>query len=168
MTLLLYLIGRLFVIAFALFLALIASALFIGFGVASGIFPEFLRSIGQYDVLDPETDRMIVAIISFVIGAIASFQLAGIALLPVTVAIATTEMMRWQSMSVHLVLGGLCALFVMFSALSLPPGSMPANGTLLVSMSAGFVGAFFYWLVAGRNAGEWLSPLYKQNPNSES
>ena len=37
--------------------------------------------------------------------------------------------------------------------------SMPNNGTITVSLAAGFVAAFFYWLIAGRNAGEWLSAL---------
>ncbi len=168
MKLVLYLIGRLFVIAFALIIALLAGSLFIGFGLISGMFPELVDSTNGASVFDPDTDRTIVAVASFVVGTIASFQLAGLATLPVTIAIAIGELMRWQGMTVHLVLGGICALFVMFSALSLPQGTMPANGTVIVSLASGFVAAFFYWLIAGRNAGEWLSALGEEDPHRES
>jgi len=167
MKLVLYLIGRLFIIAFALLIALLAGSLFIGFGLASGMFPELANSADGTSVLGLEADQTILAVASFVLGGIASFQLAGLATLPVTIAIAISELMRWQGMTVHLVLGGLCALFVMFSALALPQGELPANGTVIVSLATGFIAAFLYWLIAGRNAGEWLSALGEQNPHSE-
>ena len=167
MKLLLYLIGRIIVICFALLIALFAGSLFIGFGLASGMFPELARADGSTVFNDTETERAILAAISFVFGVVASFKLAGSIVLPVTLAVAISEMMRWQAMTVHLVLGGLCALFVMFSVFALPNGQMPANGTVIVSLAAGFVAAFFYWLIAGRNAGEWLSALGKQNADRE-
>lgn len=168
MKLILFLISRLFVIAFALIIALLAGSMFIGFGLASGILPEFLNATDGKSFFGAETDQTILAVASFVFGAIASFQLAGFAALPVTIAIAISELMRWQSMTMHLVLGGLCALFVMFAALGLPQGEMPSNGTVIVSLAAGFVAAFFYWLIAGRNAGEWLSAVGEENTNSKS
>lgn len=167
MKLFLFLLGRLVVIGFALVIALLAGSVFVGFGLASGMFPELVSTDGA-GLFGEEADRTILAVASFVFGAIASFQLAGLALLPVTIAVAISELMRWQSMTVHLVLGGLCALFVMFSALALPAGQIPANGTVIVSLAAGFVAAFFYWLIAGRNAGEWLSPLGEENSQGES
>lgn len=162
------LIGRLFVIGFALFVAILAGSLFIGFGLASGMLPEFAAADGGSFLGNPGLERTVIAAASAVLGIMASFEFAGFAALPVTIAIAVSELMRWQSMTVHLVLGGLCALFVMFSVLSLPSGAIPANGTVIVSLAAGFITAFFYWLIAGRNAGEWLSPLGEQNPHSES
>ncbi|MEL7430824.1 MAG: hypothetical protein AAFN43_12615 [Pseudomonadota bacterium] len=167
MRLFLFLLGRLIVIGTALVIALLAGSVFVGFGLASGMFPELVSGDGV-GLFGEETDRTIVAIASFVFGAIASFQLAGLALLPVTIAVAISELMRWQSVTAHLILGGLCALFVMFSALSLPQGKVPSNGTVIVSLAAGFVAAFFYWLIAGRNAGEWLSPLGEENSQGES
>ncbi|MEM9279698.1 MAG: hypothetical protein AAGA76_14095 [Pseudomonadota bacterium] len=167
MKLILYLIGRLIVICFALFIALVAGSMFIGFGLASGMFPQLVSADGGSVFGDPEADRAILATISFVFGIVASFQLAGLALLPVTIGIAVTELMKWQSMTIQLVIGGICALFTMFSVLALPAGVMPANGTVIVSLAAGFVSAFFYWLIAGRNAGEWLSALGEQNPDGE-
>ena len=168
MKLIFFLIGRFIVICFALFVALVAGSLFIGFGLASGMFPQLVGSDGSSFFGDPEADRAVLATISFAIGVIASFQLAGFVVLPVTIAVALCELMRWQSMTVHLVLGGLCALFVMLSVLSLPQGQMPANGTVIVSLAAGFVASFFYWLIAGRNSGEWLSALGEHDPDRES
>lgn len=162
------LIGRLFVIGFALLVAVLAGSLFVGFGLASGLLPEIAAADGGSFLGDPGLERTVIAAASAVLGLLASFELAGIAALPVTIAIAISELMRWQSMTVHLVLGGLCALFVMFSALALPTGAAPANGTVIVSLAAGFITAFFYWLIAGRNAGEWLSPLSEKNADSES
>jgi hypothetical protein len=167
MKLFLFLLGRLIVIGFALVIALLAGSVFVGFGLASGMFPELVATDGR-GLFGEEADRTILAVASLVFGAIASFQLAGLALLPVTIAVAISELMRWQSMTVHLVLGGLCALFVMFAALGLAPGDIPSNGTVIVSLAAGFVAAFFYWMIAGRNAGEWLSPLGEQNSQGES
>jgi hypothetical protein len=162
---LLSLIGRLIVIVFALFVALLAGSFFIGFGIAAGMFPELLAD-GTGFLGDPEADQAIFAALSFVFGIFASFELAGLAILPVTIAIAISELMRWTGLTIQLVLGGLCALFVMFSVLSLPQGVMPGNGTVIVSLAAGFVATFFYWLIAGRNAGEWLGAETPSAPSA--
>ncbi|MEM9331543.1 MAG: hypothetical protein AAGA53_09470 [Pseudomonadota bacterium] len=167
MRLVLHLIGRLFVIGFALLIALFAGSLFIGFGLASGMFPELMSADGNSVFGDREADRAVLASLSFVIGLMASFQLAGLALLPVTIAIAITELMKWQAMTAYLVLGGLCALFTMFSVLALPEGVLPANGTIIVSLATGFISAFFYWLIAGRTAGNWLASLGEEDTDSE-
>ena len=151
--------GRFIVICFALLIALVAGSMFIGYGLASGLFPELASAENGSVFNDPDTDFAILTIITIGLGLVASFQLAGLALLPVTIAIAVTEMMHWQSMTVHMVLGGICALFTLFSILALPTGQMPANGTVIVSLATGFVSAFFYWLVAGRSAGNWLEKL---------
>lgn len=167
MKLILFLTGRLIVIAFALLVALVAGSLFIGFGLAAGMFPELMSADGSTVFADPEIERSVLAAISFLFGIMASFHLAGLMVLPVTIAIAVMEMMRWRSLAVQLVIGGLCALFVMFSVLDLPTGQLPSNGTVIVSLAAGFVATFFYWLIAGRNAGEWLSALYQEDADRE-
>ena len=147
--------GRLFVIAFGVLVAIVSASLFIGFGLASGMFPELMAE-GVSVFNDKDADYAILTIITFGAGIAAIIEIAGLTLLPATIAIAVTEMMRWQSLSVQMVLGGLCALFIMFSVLPLPAGVMPSNGTVIVSLAAGFVATFFYWLIAGRNAGNWL------------
>ena len=159
MALFFHFIGRLVVICFALIIALFAGSMFIGFGLATGMFPELAFTTGSTPVFDLETDQTILTAATVILGAIASVEIVGLAILPITIAIAITELMQWRTMTVQLVIGGLCALFVMFTALGLPIGAMPANGTVIVSLATGFVSAFFYWLIAGRSAGRWLSSI---------
>jgi hypothetical protein len=102
------------------------------------------------------------------IGLITSVQLAALAILPVILAVAITEMMRWNGMVTHLVLGGVSALFVVFT--QLPQATVPSEGTLIVTLAMGFVGGFFYWLIAGRGAGSWqdnLPAFREQNPQGK-
>ena len=149
------LILRLIIIWFAVIIAMLAAGFFIGFGFATGMFPELMVTDTK-PFEEPETEHVILAVITFVAGLITSFSLFGSALLPVTVAVAISELMRWQSVVAHFVLGGLCGLFVMYTTIDLPPGALPADGTVIISMAAGFVGGFFYWVIAGRTAGNWL------------
>lgn len=167
MKLVLYAIGRLIVICFALFLALLAGSLFIGFGFSSGIIEGFLGEQTHAEVIDTDIGHLAIGIATFVIAVFTSIHLAPLAVLPVTLAVATSEMMRWQSMVVHLVLGGVCALFILFSAVQASDVESIGQGTVIVSLAAGFVAAFFYWLVAGRNAGEWLSALGEKDLDRE-
>jgi len=159
---------RLIPIFFALFVALIAAGLLFGFGLASGLFPEMMTDGNSGAGHDEGFEFFILAIATVGFGAIASFQLAGVLGIPLIIAILATELMRWQGMVVHLVLGGLVALFVMFT--QLPAEVTPKEGTIIVTLAAGFIAAFFYWLIAGRNAGNWLkgsAPLGKQDADSE-
>ena len=123
------------------------------------MFPELALTANSTPVFDPETDRTILAALTVVLGAFASVEIVGLSIMPITIAVAVTEMMQWRSMTVQLVIGGLCALFVMFLALGLPSGAIPSNGTVIVSLATGFVSAFFYWLIAGRRAGKWLGAI---------
>ena len=159
MALVFILVGRLIVISFGLLIAIVAGSMFVGFGLASGFLPELALTTNTVPVFDLETDQTILAAATVVFGAIASIEIVGLAVLPVTIAIATTELMKWHGLTIQLVIGGLCALFVMYSALALPVGNIPSNGTVIVSLAAGFVSAFFYWLVAGRRAGKWLAAI---------
>ncbi|MEM7214582.1 MAG: hypothetical protein AAF423_03490 [Pseudomonadota bacterium] len=168
MKLILYLIGRLIVIAFALFVAFLAASTFIGFGLASGMMAEFLGTQGHAEVINTDIGHLAIGIATFVAAVFVSIHLAAFILLPVTIAIAAAEMMRWKSLVANLVLGGICALFTLFAVLASPAEEMPNNGTIIVALAAGFIAAFFYWLIAGRNAGEWLSALGKENSDRES
>ena len=150
------LIVRLIVVFIGLMLALFAASLFLAIGLVTGLFPELFADGVETLVENPSEGRSIAAAIAFALSFISSLQLAGLALLPVTIAIAAAEAMRWQGMITHLVLGGLVALFAMFTHLQLPEGKMPADGTVIVTLATGFVGAFFYWLIAGRGSGNWL------------
>lgn len=169
MSLLLSILGRLIVICFGLFIALLAAAMILSYGISSGLFVEFFGAENYETIDQTEWGYAILAIATIGIGFATSVQLASLALLPVIVAIAMTEMMRWNGMVTHLVLGGVSALFVMFT--QLPSGSTPSEGTLIVTLAMGFVGGFFYWLIAGRGAGSWqenLPALREENSNGES
>ena len=148
---------RLIVIGFALIVSLTFSFLFIGFGLASGLFPELVASF-QIDALfnDPDVEVAVLSILTIVIGLFASIQLFGLAVLPVTLCIALSELFRWQSIIAHLGFGGLCGLFVLFNAFNVATDGNPSEGSIIVSLACGFIGGFFYWLIAGRRAGNWL------------
>lgn len=168
MSLILSVIWRLIVICFGLFVALLAAAMILSYGISSGLFVEFFGA-ETFEAID-ETDwgYAILLIATVGIGFVTSFQLASLALLPIIVAIAATEMMRWNGMVTYLVLGGVSALVVIFT--NLPQDIAPSEGTLIVTLAMGFVGGFFYWLVAGRGAGGWqekLPALGEQNADSE-
>jgi len=162
-----YAFGRLIVICIAVLAGILSASLFIGYGIASGLFVEFTGLENYSEIPDPEIGSIVIGVATFVAAAFTGAQIAGLSILPVTIVIAITEMVRWRALTIHLVLGGVCALFVMFSALELPTGQLPNNGTVIVSLAAGFVATFFYWLIAGRNAGEWLSALEEQDTGSE-
>ena len=169
MSLILSVLWRLIVISFALSVALLAAAMIMSYGISSGLFVEFF-GVETFEAID-QTDwgYAILLIATVGIGFVTSFQLASLALLPIIVAIAATEMMRWNGMVTHLILAGVSALFVVFT--QLPEETIPSEGTLIVTLAMGFVGGFFYWLIAGRGAGRWqekLPALGEQNADSES
>ena len=169
MSLILSLIWRLIVISFALLVALFAASMILAFGISSGIFAEFLGAENYAALDETEWGYTVLTIATIGIGFVSSFKLAGLALLPVIIAIAITEMMRWQGIVAHLLLGGISALFVVFT--QLPQGTTPSEGTMIATLAMGFVGGFFYWLIAGRSAGIWqekLPALREQNTDGES
>ncbi len=169
MSLILSIIWRLIVICFALLVALLAASMILAFGISSGMFAELLGAENYATLDETEWGYMVLAIATIGIGFVTSFKLVGLALLPVIIAITVTEMMRWCGMVTHLILGGVSALFVVFT--QLPQGITPSEGTLIVTLAMGFVGGFFYWLIAGRGAGKWqdkLPALREQNADGES
>ena len=157
MSLFLALVGRLIVVVFALGLALLGASMVLAFGITSGVVSEFLGA-ANYEALDESDWGITVLVVATVgVGLVTSFQLAGLALLPIVIAVVMCEIMRWQGLTINLILSGLCALFVMFT--QLPEAIDPAEGTIIITLAMGFVGGFVYWLVAGRAAGNWLGKL---------
>ena len=157
MSLILSLIWRLIVICFALLVALFAASLILAFGISSGVFAQFLGAENYAALDETEWGYTVLTVATIGIGFVTSIKLAGLALLPVIIAITVTEMMCWKGIVAHLLLGGVSALFVVFT--QLPQGTTPSEGTLIVTLAMGFVGGFFYWLVAGRNAGIWQEKI---------
>ncbi len=157
MSLFLSILGRLIVICFGLFIALLAAAMLMSYGVSSGLFVEVIGVEALKAIDETDWGYAVLLIVWVGIGFVASFKLASFALLPIIIVIAAVEMMRWNGMVTHLILGGLASLFVIFT--QLPPDAVPSEGTLIVTLAMGFVGGFFYWLIAGRGAGKWQDKL---------
>lgn len=94
--------------------------------------------------LDP-AERLVYSLI----GAI---LVGGFAVLPMAVAIVASEVWRWRSIVVWLLIGG---------GLGLAGWALPAAGAedvrfetyVPVYLAAGFAGGFVYWLISGRRAG---------------
>lgn len=141
---------RFFAIFIGFTLAITAAGLFVGIG----FYNEILTSEPPLQSWEEELYALISIVVGFgstvLIGAY-SFSVAGI-------VIALAEMMRWKSLIANLVMGGVCAAFLALTNLNGAGGAGISDGALLVSLSAGFIGGFVYWLIAGRRAGDWLGP----------
>ena len=156
---------RLMAVLFGIFIAMLAAGMFLSFGLFAGTFTEFfseLQIIFDGDpYADPANTSPLVTFLVIIAGFFTSFHVASLAALPTAIAIAIAELMRWRGFTINLVLGGLVALVTGLSLYgSIRPGvesNMPSEGTLIVLLATGFIAGFFYWLIAGRSAGKWLS-----------
>lgn len=156
-----HLIVRLLAVSFGLFTAMLAASLFLSAGIFGGMATEFLADL-QWTIegdpyLEPVDTSPLVTLLVVVIGFFTSFHVAGLAALPMLLAVGLAEFMHWRGMTINLVLGGLVALATGLSVFGDAGGEgLPSDGTLVVLLATGFVGGFFYWLIAGRSAGKWL------------
>ena len=149
---------RIISISFGVLLALIAVGIFIGFGI-------YNEAMIATPLVEP-WEEDIFAIISMGVGLYSTMLIGSYGIGVIAIAIAISEMMRWQSMVSNVVLGGACAAFLAMTIFDKPisgtvthDGGSLSNGNygpLLVALSAGFIGGFIYWLIAGRRAGDWL------------
>lgn len=90
--------------------------------------------------------------LAFYTGAVASVA-GAIATLPILVAAAVAEALRLRGFVFHLALG---AIFGALAVLAWDGGEARASQPeYVIGMASGAIGAFFYWLLAGRNAGRW-------------
>ena len=156
-----HLIVRLVAIFFGLFIAMLAASLFLSAGIFGGMASAFLADL-QWAIegdpyMEPADTSPLVTLLVVVIGFFTSFHVAALAALPTLLAVGLAEFMRWRGLTVNLVLGGAVALATGLSVFGETGGNgLPSDGTLVVLLATGFVGGFFYWLIAGRNAGKWL------------
>ncbi len=156
---------RLVAILFGVFVAMIAASIFLSFGMFSNMFSEFFNELNWIVNGDPYTQEDtggIVTVLVVISGFFSSFYVMSLAALPTTIAIATGELMRWQGMTINLVLGGLVALATGLSLFGAENEGLPSDGTLVVLLATGFIGGFFYWIIAGRSAGKWLGSTVKE------
>ena len=142
-----HLIVRLVPIFLGLVLAFLAAGVFIGYGFYAGVIDP------AFDI-DPHLrgDSLIVLLT----GAVWSPFIAAVALGPALIIIAMAEFLKMRSLIANLVAGALASLFVFWAEFDTSTVTGLTEGPLLVVLATGFIGAFAYWLVAGRNAGKWL------------
>src|ERR1700721_2451684 len=143
------LIGRLFVILFGFLAACLVAGLIV---VGAVLFPEF-SDLGAGPV-DPGTLNIIVGF-GFIF-------ISGFALLPAMIVVLITEAFYVRGALTYAVGGGIVGL-------ACYPGLVPFDTSTLgfegivrrhleIMTGAGIVAGVIYWMIAGRNAGEWRAP----------
>ncbi len=141
---------RFIVIVIGFILAVAAAGLFVGIG----FFNEAIISDPPVEIWEQDFLRLISIGFGFVSAILIGAYSYGV----VAAIIALAETMRWSGLVANLVMGGVVAAFLALTNLGGSSGENVSDGALLVSLSAGFIGGFVYWVIAGRSAGKWLGP----------
>lgn len=152
-----HLIIRLIAIIFGVSLAIFAASIFISFGMFTGMFEQFFNDVEYVLETDIGDTDPIVALLVIGAGFFSSFKIVSLAIIPIFLAISLAEGMRWQGLTINLVMGGMVSLFAGITAIPSATGGLPSDGTMVILLATGFIGGFVYWLIAGRSAGLWLS-----------
>ena len=144
------LVGRIFVIVFAL----IASSIAVGMAIAVGLLgPQWHAFSG--DVGERVTFWGFAFFGSVLTGAVG--------LLPLVILIVLAEAFRIRSILINTAAGAALLVAGYYSSgfaqpsyeesIDTPPPAIPRQ--LEIAAAAGAVGGFVYWFIAGRNAGRW-------------
>ncbi len=137
-------VGRIIVVAFAFFLATLAAG-FVLFTLG------LERVTGELHRLGPDNDTISTSL-SMMDQGLA--LVAGVSIIPALLVIFTGEIARIRSLIYYLAGGGLALAAVPLLARVQQSGGfvMPEHAVWQVFATAGFAGGFVYWLIAGRNA----------------
>ena len=143
------LIGRLFVILFAFLAACLVAGMIV---VGAVLFPEFTDlGIGQFD---PAVN---------VIVGVGFIFISGFALLPAMIVAAITEAFYIRSVLAYAVGGAVVGAACYLGLIPFDPETMRFDGIirrhLEIMTGAGIVAGLVYWMIAGRNAGAWRTPV---------
>jgi hypothetical protein len=147
------LIGRMFVIAFAIIFATLAAGVAIALGVMG---PQWHAFSGDF------AERANFWVVMF----FAISFTGAIALLPAVIVIALAEAFKLRSLLAHLVAGAALMLLGYYAS-GLAPTSYeesidhpppPISRAAELAAASGAVFGLAYWLIAGRNAGRWREP----------
>jgi hypothetical protein len=139
--------GRIIVIFFALFLAIIAAGITLAIGIVA---PDWSG------VDSDPFERVSFFVVSF----FATSFVGAVALLPALVVIVIAEAARLRNFLYYGVGGALVGLASYFGSdisvrLENTTDVTPVGHTLQLAAAAGIIGGLVYWVVAGRNAGRW-------------
>jgi|SRR5579862_474371 len=141
------LIGRIFVILFALIAAIIVAGIVLSIGIVAPEWP-WLDS-------DP-LERVMFFTVSF----FATSYVGATAFVPALLLILFAEIARMRSVLYYGVAGAVVGLASYFGSdvelrLENTTDVAPAGNPLQLAAAAGIIGGLAYWLIAGRNAGRW-------------
>jgi hypothetical protein len=143
------LIGRMFVIFFALILSIVAA----GFALSIGIIgPDWFTGGGESDPVE-----------RFQFFAIAFFTTSFVGVysfLPALLLVILSEAARFRSFLYYGFAGAAVALVAYFGTniglqLENTTDITPVRFPLQLAAASGIIGGLVYWLLAGRNAGRW-------------
>jgi hypothetical protein len=141
------LIGRIFVIFFALVAAIMVAGIVLSVGIVAPEWP-WLDS-------DP-LERVMFFAVSF----FATSYVGATAFVPALLLILFAEIARMRSVLYYGVAGAVVGLASYFGSdielrLENTTDVAPAGHPLQLAAAAGIIGGLAYWLIAGRNAGRW-------------
>lgn len=141
------LIGRIFVIFFALVAAIMVAGIVLSIGIVAPEWP-WLDS-------DP-LERVMFFAVSF----FATSYVGATAFVPALLLILFAEIARMRSVLYYGVAGAVVGLASYFGSdielrLENTTDVAPAGHPLQLAAAAGIIGGLAYWLIAGRNAGRW-------------
>lgn len=142
------LLGRLFVIAFAVFVAMLAAGVAIAMGLLGPQWHVFSGDIGE-------------RVGFWVLAFFATSFTGAISFLPVVVLIVLAEAFKIRSLLIYAAVGAaLLALGMVGGGNSVGEESIdhpppPMSRPMEIAAAAGAVFGLVYWLIAGRNAGRW-------------
>lgn len=141
-------IGRLFVIAFAIFFAMLTAGVAIAIGIVGFDWPGFAGDI---------VDRMFFWMLVFFGTSFTGAML----FMPMLVLIALAEAFKVRSLLAYAAVGAVLLSLAVYGTsnpvgeelIDAPPPPIPR--TTEIGAASGVAFGFVYWLIAGRNAGRW-------------
>lgn len=144
------LLGRIVVIIFALFVAIVAAGITLAAGI---VLPE-------WQVMDSDP---IERVTFFFAAFFATTFVGAVAFLPAILAIVIAEAARLRNFLYYGVGGALVGLASYYGTdisvrLENTTDVTPVANALQLAAAAGIVGGLVYWLIAGRSAGRWREP----------
>jgi hypothetical protein len=131
-----------------------------GFGAASVVASAFLHLLvlGGFDWRDDEMRALLAGSILFSVPVVAAF-VGYVAFVPAAVLVLVAELAGLRGWLFHVGAGAAvgAAAGLLFEQPEGPTSSfVPDAGFVLALTACGMVGGWAYWLVAGRESGDWL------------
>ena len=142
---------RLFVLGFAYILATLA-------GLATIAAAIWGWQVNYTDFASQTPEQDVINLFAYsTIGILAYVSILSAAATPAAIYGLVTEGLSWRSLTVHVLGGGAIALYLLL--IDNNPTTQPPQQDIIITLAAGFVAGFTYWLIAGRTAGNWRSQI---------